>query len=73
MSLDPNEPGAMPLAAIGMTKPQVRHLAKAVEEYLATGKPLDSVRVEKMADAHLRLVFIGPDGDPADEMMLLPH
>ena len=73
MTLEPNDPGAMPQAAIGMTKTQVRQLADAVEKYLATGKRLDSVRVEQMAAAHLRLIFIGPDGEPVDEAMLLPR
>jgi hypothetical protein len=37
------------------------------------GQRLDSVRLEKLIHAHLRLVYIGPDGDEVDEIVLPPQ
>ncbi len=69
MPLDPIDPGAMPLSSMSITKAQVRHLAQLVESYVAE-KRLDSVRLAKLRDAWLRVVFIDPEGDPADERLL---
>jgi hypothetical protein len=71
VTLDPNDPGAMASASVGLTRSQVRQLAELVEGYVAE-KRLDSVRLEKLKDAYLRVVFIGPDGDPAGEETLPP-
>jgi hypothetical protein len=61
----------MPLTSIGMTTYQVRTLAERVEQYIASGKRLDSVRVETLRDGYLRLVFIGPNG-LVEEVRLFP-
>lgn len=71
MPLDPIDPGAMPLATMTMTKAQVHKLAEVVEDYLAEHR-LDSVRLEKLPDAYMRAVLIGPEGDPVDEVLLFP-
>ncbi len=71
MALDPTDPGAMPLSTMSMTKAQARRLSQVVEEYLAE-KRLDSVRLENLEGAWLRVVFVGPEGDPADERLLPP-
>jgi hypothetical protein len=73
MPPDPFDPGVMPSARIGMTKSQVRQLAERVQAYLESGKPLDSVRLEEIPEAYLRLVFIGPEGGPVDEIHLFPR
>jgi hypothetical protein len=70
--LDPIEPGAVALTSIGVTKYQARKLAEHLEGSLASGQRLDSVRLEKLPDAWLRLVRLDPEGDPVDDDILLP-
>jgi hypothetical protein len=66
MPADPIDPGAMPLAAVGLTSRQVQALIKAVE-----GHPW-SIRLEKLPAAYARVVLIGPDGEPVGERLLFP-
>lgn len=71
MSLDPINPGAMPLASMSMTKAQARKLAEIVERYDGENR-LGPIRLETLPDAYMRAVLIGPDGDPVDEVLLFP-
>lgn len=66
MMADPIDPGAMPLAAVGLTSAQVKRLIAAVETH--TG----SIRLEKLSDAYARVVLIGPEGDALSEHLLFP-
>jgi hypothetical protein len=69
--LDPIDPGAMPEAAVALTKAQARALAELVRRWEAEER-LGAVRLETLRDAHARVILIGPDGDPVDEKLLLP-
>jgi hypothetical protein len=71
MALDPTDPGAIPIASLSLTTAQALALSSRVEAYLAEHR-LDSVRVEKLRDAWVRIVFIGPDGEAADEHLVPP-
>lgn len=65
--LDPSDPGAMPLSSVMLTASQVRQFPAAVRGH--TG----DVRVEKLRDAYIRVVLIGPEGEPVgDEKLLFP-
>lgn len=66
MPADPIDPGAMPLASVGLTNAQIKRLIAAVETH--TG----SIRLEKLRDAYVRVVLIGPDGDAISEQTLFP-
>jgi hypothetical protein len=69
--LDPIDPGAVPLSSMSLTKAQALKISAEVEKYQETNR-LDSIRLEKLQDAYVRLVFIGPDGNGADEILLFP-
>jgi hypothetical protein len=56
----------MPLASVGLTSAQVRALIEAVD-----GHP-GSIRLEKLRDAYVRVVLIGPEGEPVAEQLLFP-
>lgn len=71
MPLDPIDPGAMPRSTFRLTRNQALRISGAVEEYMRSNR-LDSVRLEELSEAYVRIVFIGPDGDPADEHLLFP-
>ncbi len=66
MPADPIDPGAMPIASVGLTNAQIKGLIAAVEAH--TG----SIRLEKLTDAYARVVLIGPDGDAVSECLLFP-
>jgi excisionase family DNA binding protein len=71
-TLDPTDPGAMALVSLDLTKAQASELSPRVDRYIAEHGRLDSVRLEALRDAWLRIVFIGPDGQPAEEQLIPP-
>lgn len=69
--LDPTDPGAIAIASLSLTKAQALALTPRVEAYLAEHR-LDSVRLEALRDAWLRVVFLGSDGQANDELVIPP-
>jgi hypothetical protein len=67
MTADPIDPGAMPITTVALTNRQLDALIDAVAGH--TG----AVRIEKLRDAYVRVVLIGPDGEPVDERLLFPR
>jgi hypothetical protein len=69
MPLDPTHPGAMPEATLTITTTQARRLSQLVEDHLDEHR-LGGVRLEKLADAWLRVVLVGPPTSPASGLKI---
>ncbi len=72
MTVDPINPGAMPLSKMTLTKAQLREAARVMDEYLGSKGRLDSVRLETLRDGYARVVHIGTEGEPVAENLLWP-
>jgi hypothetical protein len=66
MPADPIDPGAMPLAQLVLTNPQIQALVASVETHSG------SIRVEKLSEGYARVVLLGPEGDAISEQLLFP-
>jgi hypothetical protein len=66
VTLDPIDPGAMPISAVVLTTAQTLKLAEIAERHRGP------IRVEKLPDAYVRAVLIGRDGEPVSELLLFP-
>lgn len=66
MPADPIDPGAISLADVTLTAPQLQTLVDAV------GTHSGSVRVERLDDGYARIVLLGADGEPTSERLLFP-
>jgi hypothetical protein len=63
--IEPSDP-RVPLTRVALTSSQLRQLAKVAADHPG------SVRIEELADAYVRVVLIGKEGDPISEKVLPP-